>query len=58
MQDVCMSPFLQNLNLLLLSRKTGQYPVSSVLTQLLGTGVITCLPGPSEQSSNDFLSGG
>ena len=58
MQDVWMIPFLQNLHLLLLSRKTGQCPVSSILTQLLGIGVITRLPGPSEQSFNDFLSGG
>ena len=29
-------------------RKTGQCPVSSVWTQLLGVGVITRLPTPSE----------
>ena len=58
MQDVRMIPSLQNLHELLLSWKTGQCRVSSVLTQLLGVEVITRLPGPSEQSSNDFLLGG
>ena len=58
MQHVRVIYFLQNLHLLLLSRKPDQCPISSVLTQLLGVGVITRLPGPSEQSSNDCLLGG
>ena len=48
MQDVRMIPFLQNLHLLLLSQKTGQCLVLSVLPKLLGVGVVAHLPGPSE----------
>ena len=40
------------------SRKTAQCPVSSAQTQLLGVGVITRLPTPSEESSKDFRLGG
>ena len=38
--DVMSNKRLQNLHLLLLSQKPDQFPVSLVLTQLLGMGII------------------